>query len=268
MYFGFRPAASTDGGVSDGHADLSAAMTSALASASDGDTYQTTNGRTYRWHEASKTLWPAAEYARIDDVISGASGAAYGLLSETLAEVMARGGVVATTGGGTVTKTAGGAMVISAPNPSTKTAEFQFDSNGGESSVAALVCVSGVTGTDMASTRLRILTDAEQMRLSLSNGSAGACDFLQTFSAVESHQIGDLDVSSTDDVWILMFLDTSDSKRIAYAMDVEANEMIAVQVDQMLTGGPWTTSLEFQVQNTTGIAAEISVKHFAFVSLS
>lgn len=259
------PSASGDG-IKDGYATLSAAHTAALADdLDDGAVYQTTNGRLYCWHNASKGLWPAGMYHRINDVISNALGDCYMLPADTEAQAVARGWVKTVTGGGTVTKAADGPLIVSSPNPATKTAELQFNSSGSESKTAALLLVTGIVGTNMASTRLRMLSDQEQMRLSMTNGAAGTCDILQSFNAVEGDQVGDLDV--TTDVWILMVIDSTDSKRLCYAKDVEADEVLAVEAGKILTGA-YTPQIEIQTQNTTSIPSELRVKYASMVSLT
>ena len=254
------------GTISDGYATLLAAVTAAVSdNPDDGALYQTTDGAVYAWDSTSKVLWPVDIYGRIEGVLSNVTGDGYMLLADALADTTGRGWVVETTGAGTVTKTAGAAAVCDAPNPPSTWADLEFFSSGAETSVAALVCVSGVTGTNMASTRIRLFGGGKEIRLTVTDGAAGTGALLQSYNQLEADAGGRLEVATAADTWVLLVIDT-DVDEICYARAVEGQGVISVDANDTITDT--VVGLELNAQNTTSISSSLSAKIAAVVELS
>jgi len=239
-------------GVKGPYADYTTALAAlrADAGASDGDSYQRDDGRTF----AALTgdlgwLVPPRAYNRISGLVTNATGSAEFAKADALADVTGRGWVVSTTGTGSVTKSAGAALICSSPNPATTVAQLEFTPTTALAKGLVILKITGITGAQKANNNLWLHTGAAFFRFTLANGSAGSVGILESFSTIDPDAKGDL-TSVTTPVWVALEVDNTSTDTLQKAYLIDGDNMLAIEEGDV-TSSTVTSKIALYTANTT-----------------
>ena len=241
--FGTVPEAGIKGPYAD--YDTALAALRADAAASDGDLYQLDDERVFAALTSSGPgiLIPADLYGRVSGYASNASGDAHFVVTDTEAEVLARGWTFTEQNAGTVTGGDGSPFRTDAGTNiggSFDSATIRFVPTAAQTSVLLLVKAQPISGTfNGQSFFVRTLTGADSFRISCTDGSSGAFSVIQSGTTNLSAAVGAIQNSSNAD-WYMMFADTTSSTNLVsfQRIDDSAEESLTVEVSDL----PSTTS--------------------------
>ncbi len=236
--FGSTP----DSGVKGPYADYDAALTAlrADATASDGDVYQLDNERLFVALTSSGPgiLIPSDLYPRVSGYASNASGDAHFIVTDTEAEVLARGWTFTEQNAGTVTGGDGSPFRTDAGTNiggPFDNATMRFAPTAAATRLLMLVKAQPISGTlNGQSFFVRTLNGSEYFQISASNGSVGAFSVIQSGTTNLSAAVGAIQDSSDAD-WYMMFADTTSSTNLVsfQRIDDPAEESLTVEVSDL-----------------------------------
>jgi len=236
--FGLSP----EEGVKGPYADYDTALAAlrADAGASDGDLYQLDDERVFVALTSSGPgiLIPADLYGRVSGYASNASGDAHFVITDTEAEVLARGWTFTEQNAGTVTGGDGSPFRTDAGTNiggSFDNATIRFVPTAAQARVLMLVKAQPISGTlNGQSFFVRTLNGSEYFQISASNGSVGAFSVIQSGTTNLSAAVGAIQDSSDAD-WYMMFADTTSSTNLVsfQRIDDPAEESLTVEVSDL-----------------------------------
>jgi hypothetical protein len=253
-----------EGGVKGPYADYSTALAAlrADAGASDGDVYQLTDGRIFSALTGDLGwLLPPRAYGRASGLVVNATGNAEFAKADALAAVLARGWSATENGTGTATKSAAAALVVSAPSNGASVL-FDFVPTANLDAGLILFKLTGITGAVMGNANVIINTGSKSVRLSVSYLAAGGVSLLQSGTAAEADQKGDLS-SVTTPVWVAIEIDEASATTLQRALPLEGDEALVVERDEGVSTAQ--SVIRIYAANTTSSAHELQIEELVAV---
>tara|TARA_S200002703_G_scaffold129826_1_gene117004 strand:+ start:457 stop:1290 length:834 start_codon:yes stop_codon:yes gene_type:complete len=229
-------------GVKGPYTDYQTALDALRADtgASDGDLYQLDDDRVFAALTSSGPgiLIPADLYGRVSGYASNASGDAHFVVTDTEAEVLARGWTFTEQNAGTVTGGNGSPFRTDAGTNiggPFDNASIRFVPTAAQTSVLLLVKAQPISGTlNGQSFFVRTLTGADAFHISCTNGSLGAFSVIQSGTTNLGAAVGAIQDSTNAD-WYMMFADTTSSANLVsfQRIDDPAEESLTVEVSDL-----------------------------------
>ena len=237
--FGVSPAS---GGPKGPYADYQTALDALRADtgASDGDLYQLDSGRLFVALTSSGPgiLIPSDLYPRVSGYASNASGDAHFVVTDTEAEILARGWTITEQNAGVVSGGGGSAFRTDAGTNiggPFDNASIHFTPTSAQTSVLLLVKAQPILGTfNGQSFFVRTLTGADDFRISCTNGALGSFSVIQSGTTNLSAAVGAIQNSAAAD-WYIMYCDTTTQTNMVYfrRIDDPVEEALMVEVTDL-----------------------------------
>lgn len=172
-------------------------------------------------------------YARATGYVDNASGIAYAILADTLANMTGRGWDVAdVTAPGSITKTASNPIIVdSGASGSGGSARLRFIPTSYPTKSWLFCKINSIVGTLVNNTIVGTYDGAAQLRTSFSDGSAGGFSW-RNGSGGAADKVGPLSSVSGGD-WLILDLDTSSADAILEAGLMGSQSRVSSQYNDM-----------------------------------
>jgi len=239
LNFGVSP---ESGGPKGPYTDYQTALDALRADtgASDGDLYQLDSERLFVALTSSGPgiLIPSDLYPRVSGYVSNASGDAHFVVTDTEAEIVARGWTISENNAGVVSGGGGSPFRTDAGTNiggSFDSAAISFIPTAAQTSVLLLVKAQPISGTlNGQSFFVRTLTGADNFHISATNGALGSFSVLQSGTTNLGSAVGAVQ-SGTDADWYIMYCDTTTQTNMTYfrRIDDPVEEALMVEVTDL-----------------------------------
>lgn len=209
------------------------------ASASDGDWYEV-GGEAFTYYkpDGGPGVWvPSWLYEQATGYVSNASGDAFWTLADPdLATITGRGWATEIPGDGTVTKASDSDPLV-VNSGTTSNCRIGFAPTSAPTKSVLLVKLGTITGSTDSHTIIGYNDGSTQIRLSVSDGSAGAAQWMASSSPLSSEK-GNMATLSAGD-WLMIVMDRSAANSLLLARKLgERTAIVAEYSDCSGTGTP------------------------------